>query len=407
MTDPAPAHGRARLTLMLTALVSVFILSHAFRTVMAIAADPLARDLGASPQALGLVAGAFHVAFALAQPAVGVALDRYGPRRTVLAAFTLAVIGSAVCALATRLDVLMVGQGLIGAGCAPALLAAMVFVSARYPANRFAALSGVVLAVGGVGMLITGTPLAWLMETGSWRTGFWALGIMAAGAWLAVFRWVDTGPTALRDGAGLWVMVRGLGTVLAQPHTAGICCLAAVSYAAFLALRGLWIGPLLIERHGFSVIEVGHAAFAISLAVIIGPYLFGRLDPGPQKRRTVILLCSAAYVVQFGLLALGGGAVSDVTLAILIGLSGGYIVLQYADVRSAYPAHMAGRALSVFTMALFLGVAIMQWLSGVAATVGHAAGDPSRAALLSVAVMLAAGTLAFWRLPWPPHPPGR
>ena len=33
----------------------------------------------------------------------------------------------------------------------------------------------------------------------------------------------------------------------------------------------------------------------------------------------------------------------------------GYMVLQYADVRSSYPAAMTGRAMSVFTMALFLG----------------------------------------------------
>jgi hypothetical protein len=38
------------------------------------------------------------------------------------------------------------------------------------------------------------------------------------------------------------------------------------------------------------------------------------------------------------------------------GLVSGYIVLQYADVRSAYPAAMTGRAMAVFTMAMFLGV---------------------------------------------------
>ena len=87
---------------------------------------------------------------------------------------------------------------------------------------------------------------------------------------------------------------------------------------------------------------------------------------------------------------------------LLTGIFGGYIVLQYADARSAYPTDMTGRALSVFTMAMFVGVAAMQWLSGVAATI--AAGqpiEPLRAALLTVSVLLALGTFAFWWLPRP------
>ena len=77
--------------------------------------------------------------------------------------------------------------------------------------------------------------------------------------------------------------------------------------------------------------------------------------------------------------------------------------MQYADVRSAFPAEATGRALSVFTMAMFSGVAAMQWLSGVAAALAPGQGiEPLRAALLAVGGLLALGTLAFWRLPWPP-----
>jgi hypothetical protein len=42
----------------------------------------------------------------------------------------------------------------------------------------------------------------------------------------------------------------------------------------------------------------------------------------------------------------------------------GYGTLIYADVRSSYPPATTGRALSIFTMAMFLGAALMQWLSG-------------------------------------------
>ena len=394
---------RDRTSVMLAALVAVFILSHAFRTAVTIAANPLAAEFGASAQALGAVAGAFHLAFALAQPAVGVALDRHGPRRVVVA-FVLAMAGGVVSATANGLEVLVMGQWLIGFGCAPALLAAMVFISRRYPADRFASVSGIVLAVGGVGMLITGTPLAWVIESWSWRAGFVALTVLAAASWIAVFWCVGDEPAPTRaQSQTLGAALRDLGSVLAQPHTAGICCLAAVSYAAFLALRGLWLGPLLAQRHGFSLVEVGHVAFAVSLAGLLGPFVFGRIDPGGRARRAIIIGCSAVYAAQFTALAVGASAFFDVALAVFNGFFAGYIVLQYADVRSAFPAEATGRALSVFTMAMFSGVAAMQWLSGVAAALAPGQGiEPLRAALLAVGGLLALGTLAFWRLPWPP-----
>ncbi|GGX48089.1 hypothetical protein GCM10007385_14880 [Tateyamaria omphalii] len=170
-----------------------------------------------------------------------------------------------------------------------------------------------------------------------------------------------------------------------------------------MTLRGLWIGPFLTERYGFSLIEVGHIALVISIAVIIGPYLFGRIDPGPSGRRKIIIWFSATCAVQFAGLAPGWNAGFDTALAVFTGLSGGCVTMQYADVRSSYTAEMTGRALSVFTMAMFGGVAAMQWRSGTAVTLAADYGiEAARAALLFVSVTIAVATLAFWRLPEPP-----
>ena len=85
-----------------------------------------------------------------------------------------------------------------------------------------------------------------------------------------------------------------------------------------------------------------------------------------------------------------------VTVAVLSGAA----ILQYANVRASYSAEMAGRAMSVFTMAMFLGVAVVQSLSGVAASLSQAFGqDPYAGVLVSVASLLALGALAFRLLP--------
>ena len=106
-------------------------------------------------------------------------------------------------------------------------------------------------------------------------------------------------------------------------------------------------------------------------------------------------------------MAMNPGAAGDVALALVVSLLAGFGTLQYADVRSSYPPHMTGRAMAVFTMAMFLGVAVMQWFTGAVAGVATAFGVETYAAVLgAIAISLALGALAFKVLPQPQRRPG-
>jgi len=244
---------------MLAALCSAFALSQSFRTMAAILAPPLQREFSLSAQQLGLFAGAFHFAFGALQFFMGMGIDVYGLRRTVLFAFPCAIAGSLLSAFSGHFGVLLAGQVLIGIGCAPAFLVCTVFIARYFPPERFAAVSGTVLGLGSVGMLLTGTPLAWLVDVSSWRAGFVALALCSVAAWALMF-WKVHEPglpgAAQRAHAPLsmWQALVSYGALFRLPHTLGILLLASVTYASFISLRGLWLGPLLVERH-----EIGRA----------------------------------------------------------------------------------------------------------------------------------------------------
>ena len=310
-------------------------------------------------------------------------------------------------ALAPGYGAVLLGQVLIGVGCAPAVLVCTVFIARYFPASRFAMVSGVAMGVGGLGMLFTGTPLAWLVQLSSWRMGFAVLAGFAALAWLLIF-WKVHEPAQPTHNAppreSVLQAVRGFGALFLLPHTAGIMLLALTTYASFLTLRGLWLGPLLIERHGYSLVASGNVAMLSSLVSLFTPALFGRLDPGPGQRRRWITGFTVLLATLFGAIGRLHAEWLDVAGSIAVGLLSGYMVLQYSDVRSAYAPAVTGRAMAVFTMALFLGVALMQWVTGVAASIAAAQGaDPYVAVMLTIAAMLAAGALAFRCLPVPAH----
>lgn len=393
---------------MLLALVSGFALSQAFRTITAIMATGLQAEFGLSAQALGVFAGTFAFAFGTMQLFMGIAIDFWGIRRTLLVAFPMAIAGAALSAVATGYSMLLLGQVLIGVGCAPAFLVCTVFIARYFAPSRFAAVSGAAMGVGGLGMLFTGTPLAWLVEQSSWRWGFGVLAGLAALAWALIFWKVrepqaahaDTTPHATPESLGQ--TVRGFGALFLLPHTVGILLLALMTYASMLSLRGLWLGPLLIDRHGYTLVASGHVATAMSLVSLFSPAFFGRMDPGPGTRRRWLIGFTVLMAALFAAMGVWQLAWLDVAGPLAVGVLSGYIVLQYADVRSSYPAAMTGRAMSVFTMALFLGVALMQWITGVAASTAKAQGaEPYAAVMFTIAGMLALGAAAFRWLPAP------
>lgn len=404
-TPHAPASGHRHAWVILLILSTGFLMSQAFRTVAAIMAPPLQQELGLSAQQLGAFAAAYHFAFGGLQLLMGIGIDLHGVRRTILTVAPLMVLGSALSALATGFPMLVAGQVLIGIGCAPAFLVCTVHIARHFAPQRYAAVSSIILAFGSIGMLLTGTPLAWLIEASSWRMGFWVLGGCALLSWGAIALWFHEPalPVAPRR-ESLAEAVRTFGALFRLPHTAGIIALSLVIYASFMALRGLWLGPAMMQRYGWSLVEAGNLAIVLTLVMVLSLPPFGRADPGPPRRRAWLTGFTLAVAAIFAFMALGLGAWFDVALMLLLGAVSGYGALQYPDVREAYAPAVIGRALALFTMAMFMGVALMQWATGAIAGLAQAHGiDPFGPVFGSIALLLAAGALAFR---WLPQPPG-
>lgn len=407
MTEPHPHAQQAntrRLWIMLLALLSGFALSQAFRTITAILAQGLQQDFGISAQSLGAFAGLFGLSFGVAQLLMGIGMDLYGLRRTVLMAFPLATMGAALSAYAPSYQWLMLGQLLIGVGCSPAFLACTIFISRHFPSDRFAFFSGVSMGVGGLGLLFTGTPLAWVVEIGGWRSGYWLLTGLCALSWVLIYVLVHEPAKALSAPKESWGQaIAGFATLFTLPHTWGIVLLGMSCYASFLSLRGLWLGPLLMERHQFSLIASGHVALMVSLISLFTPAFFGRLDPGPLRRRQWLPNLSLLMAFFFLVLGCWPHPMGNIVVIAMMGILSGYSILQYADVRSSYPSQLTGRALSLFTMSMFLGVAFMQWFTGVVAAVATQHGiEPYTAVTATIAVWLGLASTAFRCLPHSP-----
>jgi sugar phosphate permease len=386
---------------LIALLGASFGVSQFIRTAPAVLAPELRRELGLSPETLGLVFGIFFIAFTLVHLPVGALLDRYGPRRVMTAMLLLSASGTFVFATGEDAGILIAGQILSGLGSSVAFVGGLAAIARWFPRERFGEMASWLTAAGGIGPILSGTPFAALVEAIGWRDAWRVGGVALALVALAIFLFVRDAPAGhpyhSRAPERLRDTVKGFGPILATRQVWGIIALAFSAFAVQIAVRGLWGGPYLADVLGFDPIARGNLLLAMSVAGTIGALAYAWLDGRGIPRLAVILYGTITVIGTYAFLAAvpNQGATATILLFVFVGLSGPYTVLLLAHARALFPDHLTGRAITTVNVANFLGVSVMQivpgWILGAFPEVN---GHPPEGAYRTMFAVLA-GTLAI------------
>ena len=84
------------------AFAAAYFLSYLYRTANAVISPDLTRELALNPASLGLLTGAYLLAFGLMQIPAGMLLDRFGPRRVEPVLLGVAAVGAITFGLAKK-----------------------------------------------------------------------------------------------------------------------------------------------------------------------------------------------------------------------------------------------------------------------------------------------------------------
>ena len=402
-TDDAGNTTRA-LIFALVALACGHMLSTLLRTIPAISLDLMAADFRIEPQALASLTSVYHFAFAASQIPVGAAMDRFGVRPVALSLLAGTIVGAVASGFATGPESFAVGQLMLGVATSGMLMCPMTLAAKQLSAARFGLWSGAILSIGNIGMLLSSSPLAFVVDHYGWRAGFWISALGGVVVALAVFVLVPSQTAGHKDESSpLSQMIEVLRLGLSRPLR-GLIALALVSLATSLVLRGLWGGPWLMQVKGLSRVEAGNQLGAFTLAMIAGPLCIGMIDRRLGRRRELVAGTHAIAALLVVLMALGAPhyAVAwlfgvpvmppqyDLVLFVLIGLATSAQPLLFGMCRQLVDAQTAGKALAAVNLAFFLGTALMQSITGAVAAF---AGLP--AVLLFMAAALLVGVMIF------------
>lgn len=377
------------------ALTVAYALSQFYRAFLAVLAPLLEADIGATAEDLAFASGLWFAAFAALQLPVGHALDSLGPRRTAGGLLLAAVLGAAVFALAEGPVAVAVAMALIGAGCAPVLMASLYIFARVYSPAAFASLAGLVMGVSTVGNLASAAPMAWATEAFGWRACLWGIAAVSLATALAILALVRDPVRLPAPAAG----DAGFARVLTSPALLLVVPLTLVHYAPVGGVRGLWAGPYLADVFGLDAIAIGNVTLAMSVAMIAGSFGYGPLDRLFGTRKGVLL--TGNLLLAAALLALAArpdaGLGQAVVLLCAVGLLGSSFPLMVAHGRSFFPPHLAGRGVTYLNFLAIGGAGLAQIASGRlyarAGTADPAA--PYAAIFLFFGLLLAAGCAVY------------
>jgi predicted MFS family arabinose efflux permease len=361
---PPPLMTVARTAVaMFFAFAFAYFLSALLRAVTATLAPAFSSELGLSSGDLGLLAGAYFLGFALTQLPLGHALDRFGPRRVLLALLSVAVLACMAFALARTLAGLWLARALIGVGVSACLMAPLTAYRHRFGDMAQLRANSWMLMTGSLGMLASTLPVL------GWRGLFWWAACLLAMAMVLIVWLVprdNHAPPATHADAAA---VPGYGAIYGHPYFVRLAPLAFVLYGGLVAVQSLWAGPWLTIVAGRTPGEAAQGLFLINLAMLCAFFSWGVLMPLLRRRGvTVNGLIAFGVPVSLGLLAvtiaLGSSAGAVVWAAWCVSCT--VVSLSQPALAQVFPPTLAGRALSAYNLVIFAGVFCVQWGIGLA-----------------------------------------
>lgn len=348
---PTPRTGTFTARLI-TPLVASAVLNPINSTMIAVALVPIGHTFGASPAETAWLITGLYLATAIGQPLAGILVDRWGPRRVLLAgALTVAVAGIAGT-LALSLDWLIGVRVLLGFGTCAGFPAAMAVLRRHADAHGEGVPAGVIaiLSISAQTIMVIGPTLGGgLIGLFGWPAIFAVNIPLAVGAMLFAWLWVprDTpaeGPRRTLDARAVLTDGAILRTYVRQ----GL---------AFLAIYAVLFGYVqwLQTDRGLSETASGLLLLPMSLVAVTAAALSGRAS-GLRAR---LALSVAALGTGSGLLLLVDTGTAIWLLAVIaaaFGLAQGLtsVTNQTALYGQADSARM-GTASGLFRTAQYVG----------------------------------------------------
>ena len=367
--------------LIFLVLCFIFIFALFFRTNTAVIVEDLMAEFAISAASLGLMASAFFYAYGAVQIPVGLLSDRIGVRHTVFYFSLLGVGGCIIFALSTGLHMATWGRVFMGIGTAGIWIPSLKYLAISYKPDEFATRTGIINAIGGLGLVLATLPMAVMVERMGWRLSYIIPSLIMLALIIVLYR-------LMKFSAGN-SQIQGSNNALEEQNKQGrkerpsssldrsfwrhpmfwrFALWAFLIYGVLFSFQSLWGASYLQETFGKSRELAGTLLMFISIGGICGGVIWGLLSERFfRARRPVLLLGTVGMAGACAALLLLSSYPGDFMIALiyfLLGFCGFTFLLNLGCVKEFFPLEIAGTAMGTVNASMFIGVATFQGITG-------------------------------------------
>lgn len=359
--------------LVISIALLAYLLVFFQRTALTVLQPDLEKVFQLTATQFSSLSGVYLYLYAILQIPVGLLVDFIGPKKTTYIGLLVAAAGALMMAYAPNYFWLFTGRVLSSIGIAPIFLNCLKLSAEWFMPSEFATLSGITLFVGNFGALLSSYPLSWLVQLTDWRTSFLVVAIFTA--LVAILSWFfiqdkpsDCGfsdhftskPLSWRD------TLYGLSLTLSKSAIYLPMAIYSFSLASVLTLQASWAARMVQTFLSISKTSAGFVVMFISVGIMTGALISGKLGDRYQKERVLLSFMGPASLLWLSFLVLhsfGSLGVYAVWM-LLVGFASAGFSLTFSLGKEISGHRYSGIGMSVVNGSGFIFTALIQYLYG-------------------------------------------
>lgn len=329
----------------------------------------LMRSFNANGEQVGQLSAAYLYTYALMQIPAGMLMDRVNPKRLLVLSPALCALGCFVFVFASTLGTAILGRAIMGVGASFAVVGCFKVSALWFPANQFALLSGLMVAVGMLGAAGGQAPMAYITGVMGWRdTIFYGglIGLVLSMIFACALRHVRLPEHANQsEQLPLRVFLKGFKPVLLSAQSWVASVYAGLMFVPTIGFAGLWGVPYLMQGYALSRPEAALWISLIYLGWAVGGPLFGAWSDRTLRRVPPMFAATVGtLVVMTFVWSLPSHPGAMAVALFFLGVFSSGFVLSFSIVKESHPAAVTGMAMGFINTMNSLSGAVSQPLLG-------------------------------------------
>jgi len=370
------------LIFIVLALAYLFVYFH--RLSLSVVANDLIKNFKTTASVMGLLGSTYFYCYAFMQFPAGLLSDSLGPRKSVTFFLIIASAGSIIFGFAPTIKIAFLGRVMVGLGVSMVFIPTMKILSRWFHPHEFAFMTGILNAVGGIGVLAATWLLAVMTLFFGWRISFELIGcctfIIVVLVWFIVSDrpedkgWPSLGELSKEKGkvsgpVKQIPLLQGVRRVISEKYFWPVAIWFFFDCGIFFGFGALWGGPYLMDVYNMTRSQAGTVLSMIAWGMIIGSPPLGFIsDKLMKSRKKPFVLCNLLLVIELAFLSIYPAGLPRIALYIFFFVfsicASSVVIFGFTIIKELFPVEIAGTSTGMVNLFPFLGGAIFMPLLG-------------------------------------------